>query len=902
MRPSDLRGVRNQAPSLIGTQISHYRVLTLLGVGGMGEVYEARDVRLDRSVAIKVLPRDVAADSQRRMRFEREARVISQLNHPHICAIYDVGDENGIPYIVMELVNGETLAQQIDRQPIPLQQALPLFCQMADALQAAHEKGIIHRDLKPANVKITSGGKIKVLDFGLAKAIAMDSVAADFSNLPTVSFYETGAGMILGTAAYMSPEQARGKPVDQRTDIWAFGCCLYQALTGKAAFLGETTSDTIAAVLDRQPDWQALPPKTHFAIRGLLRSCLEKDPILRPQDMAQVRIEIEKALAASPAVHDVLSHIAGLHFWRSRLVWVIPALLLLAGGIAAYQRLAKEPSLPRLINPVQVSAAIGVEDYPTWSPDGRTVAYGSNETGNWDIWVKQPGGGPAVNRTADFPGDDLYPSWSPDGRQIAFWSDRDGGGYYVMSSLGGGLRKLASTPSTASVFHSPPDWSADGSELAYVMYETVGSRLETWLEINSVASRQTRRIRLPGTNVTRLDVSRSPDGRYVAYLDSGSQYGETTQLLVASLFDGSSISLSDGRTNVRSPRWSRDGNHLYFVSNQGGTADVWRQAILQNGKPDGVAQRITTAVGISHIAFTADGKRLAYSQGRAVANIWRVPVKEDKDKPSTWAEAEQMTFDQAFIEFLDVSPDAQQLAFSSDRAGNHDIWVMPIGRPAQLRQLTFNIEPDWDPDWSPDGSTIAFYSFRTGDREIWTVPAADGPATQLTRSAGLDATPEWSPDGREITFRSERTGNSDIRVISAAGGEGRSITADTHYDFSPGWSPNGQSLAFTTWRPEGSQIRLVPAQGGESQRLTTGPVGTLQWSRDGKRIYFMGADERAGNIWALSLKDHREFAVTNLSGRRGSLGFQSPSTDGKYLYFPWRDDVGDVWVMDVNED
>jgi TolB protein len=577
----------------------------------------------------------------------------------------------------------------------------------------------------------------------------------------------------------------------------------------------------------------------------------------------------------------------------------LPSLLLLALAVAIYPRLISENALPRLINPVQVSAAIGVEDYPTWSPDGRTVAYQSNEGGPWDIWVKQPGGGPAVNRTADFPGDDLYPSWSPDGRQIAFWSDRDGGGYYVMSALGGGVQKLASNPSTASVFHSPPDWSPDGSELAYVVYENVDSRLEPWLEINSIGTRQTRRARLPGTNVTRLDVSWSPDGKFVAYLDSGSQYGETTTLLVASVIDGTSVSLTEGRTNVRSPRWSRDGKYLYFVSNQGGTADVWRQPMLANGKPDGVAHRITTAVGIAHIAFTADGKRLAYSQGRAVANIWRVPIKGDGDKPATWSEAEQMTFDQAFIEFLDVSPDNEQLAFSSDRAGNHDIWIMPIGAPTQLRQLTVNIEPDWDPDWSPDGNSIAFYSLRTGDREIWTVPTAGGAATQLTRSPGLDATPEWSPDGRELVFRTERTGNSDIRVITATGGAERAITVDTPYDFSPGWSPDGKFLAFTSWRPEGSQIRLVPAEGGESQRISTGPVGTIQWSRDGRRIYFMGADERAGNIWTLTMKDRHEFPVTNLSGRRGSLGFQSPSTDGKYLYFPWRDDIGDVWVMDV---
>jgi Tol biopolymer transport system component len=584
-------------------------------------------------------------------------------------------------------------------------------------------------------------------------------------------------------------------------------------------------------------------------------------------------------------------------------VWVLPSLLLLAGGFTVYFLLTREASLPRLVNPVQVSAAIGVEDYPTWSPDGLTLAYGSNETGNWDIWVKQTGGGPAVNRTAEHTGDDMYPSWSPDGRQIAFWSDRDGGGgYYVMSALGGGLQRLASNPSTGAVFHSPPDWSPDGSDVAYVMYENEGSRLEPWLEIHSIVTKQTRRLRLPGPGPTRIDLNRSPDGRYVAYLDSGSQYGDTSQLFVTNMSDGTALPLTDGRTNVRSPRWSRDGRYIYFVSNQGGTADVWRQPMFGDGKPNGPAQRITTAVGVSHISFTVDGKRLAYSQGRAVANVWRVPIKAEREKPATWTEAEQMTFDQAFVEFLDVSPDGKQLAFSSDRSGNQDIWVMPIGSPAQLRQLTFNIEPDWDPDWSPDSSVIAFYSFRTGDREIWTLPVAGGPATQLTHSGGLDATPEWSPDGKELTFRSERTGNSDIRVIPATGGEGRIITTDTNYDFSPGWSPDGQFLAFTTWLPQGSQIRRIRAQGGDSERLSIGPVGTIQWSQDGNRIYFMGADERAGNVWALSLKDRREFPVTNLSGRRGSLGFQSPATDNEYLYFPWRDDVSDVWVMDVVEE
>jgi Tol biopolymer transport system component len=659
-------------------------------------------------------------------------------------------------------------------------------------------------------------------------------------------------------------------------------------------------SDTIAAVLDRQPDWDALPSKTQLAIRSLLHRCLAKDPSLRPANMGEVRADLEKAMAGIPGIRHVLQHVARSRFWRNQLVRTLPALALLAGGSLIYMRFNGETPAPRLVNPVQVSAAIGVEDYPTWSPDGLTLAYGSNETGNWDIWVKQPGGGPAVNRTADFTGDDMYPSWSPNGTQIAFWSDRDGGGYYVMSSLGGALQRVASTPETDSPFHSPPDWSADGSDLAYVVYENRDTRLEPSLEILTMATRQTRRVELPGMSTTRLDLSRSPDGRFMAYLDSGSQYGDTTQLFVTNLSDGTSAALTDGRTNVRSPRWSRDGNYVYFVSNQGGTADVWRHGI-ENGKPEGVPQRITTAVGVSHIAFSGDGNRLAYAQGRPVANIWRVPIKDDRDKPATWAEAQQITFDQAFIEFLDVSRDGRTLAFSSDRSGNQDIWMMPLNGSSQMQQLTFNLEPDWDPDLSPDGKTVAFYSYRTGDREIWTAPAAGGSATQLTRSAGLDATPEWSPDGRSLVFRSERNGNSDIWMIAAGGDGERAVTLEPGYDISPSWSPDGV-LAFTTWTPQGRQIRRVQAAGQTSELLSNGPAGTSQWSPDGNRIYFMGADERTGNIWALSLRDGREFPVTNLSGRRGSLGFQPPAIDPKYLYFPWRDDVGDVWVMDVEDD
>lgn len=529
-----------------------------------------------------------------------------------------------------------------------------------------------------------------------------------------------------------------------------------------------------------------------------------------------------------------------------------------------------------------------------WSPDNRTVAYESNESGNWDIWVAQVGGARAVNRTADHTGVDRYASWSPDGRQIAFWSDRDGGGYYVMPALGGPAVKLIATPGTGQSYHSAPEWSADGTRLAATAYTITGSRFEQFVEVVSVVTRESRTIPLPGTEESRHDLSWSADGRYLAYVEAGRHESEIAHLRVLRLSDGASFVIVNAPANVRRPRWSRDGRHLFYVCNCVGPTDLWRQR-LANGQAVGSPERVTSGLEIRDFAFSPDGSRLVYSKGRWVSNFWRVPVLDDR--PATWADAEQVTFDQAYVEFLDVSPDGHRVAYSSDRTGNQDIWVMPIG--GEPVQLTMDPAPDWGPGWSPDGRRIAFYSYRTGDREIFMMPATGGPATQLTRSPGLDAGAHWSPDGREIAFRSERTGDSEVWVISADARESRQLTKHPASDGLPTWSPDGLWIAFSSNRGGRNQIWRAPASGGEAELLTRGEGIGVRWSADGTFLYFTGDGERAGNVWRFSFKDRTERPVTNLVGRRGTLGIMQPALDGKFLYFPWRDDLGDIWVMDV---
>src|SRR5258705_4828547 len=428
--------------SLAGTRLGPYEIVSLLGAGGMGEVYRARDAKLGRDVAIKVLPARVAEDPDRLARFEREARLLASLNHAHIAQIYGVEDSGGVVALVLELVEGETLAARLKgSRAIGLTDAVAIARQIGDALDAAHERGIVHRDLKPANIVITPDGTVKILDFGLAteRSASLSGERQDALTHSPTMLAPTVDGMLLGTAPYMSPEQARGKTVDKRTDIWAFGCVLYEMLAGRRAFAGETTSDTIAAILERAVDWTHLPANTPPAVVRVLKRCLEKDPRCRLHDVADARFDLEDASDGAAIVPG------RSHAWVRGLV-AAATIAVIAVGVAAAliaRRGTSKLTTPPDVRIERLTFDAGLTQAPAISPDGRLVAYASDPAGrrDLDIWVLQLAGG-ALVRVTDDPNDDSDPQFSPDGSQIAFRSEGGGGGVYLTPALGGAARLL----------------------------------------------------------------------------------------------------------------------------------------------------------------------------------------------------------------------------------------------------------------------------------------------------------------------------------------------------------------------------------------------------------------------------------------------------------------------------
>ena len=582
-----------------GTRVGSYEILSAIGAGGMGEVYCARDTQLGRQVAMKVLPGSVSADPERLARFRREAQVLASLNHPNIAHIHGYEESNGIHALVMELVEGPTLAARLTEGPIPLKEALSIGTQIAEALEAAHDQGIIHRDLKPANIKVRADGTVKVLDFGLAKVMDATAVADVATSLPPTitSPAMTQAGVVLGTAAYMAPEQARGRPVDKRADIWAFGCVLFELLTGRQAFAGETVTDVFVAILEREPQWNRLPERTPDGVRRLARRCLAKDVRARLHDIGDARLELLDA-SVEPAATSV--RVGPPASARRR---VVAALALVTTALVAATlgwfagRHASPPGADLLPNANinQVTYDAGVSRMPALSSDGRLLAYASDRAGdgNLDIWLQQAGGGNPLRLTDD-PADDTTPEFSPDGGEIVFRSERNGGGVYVVSTLGGPARLIAPEGRR-------PRFSPDGKQVAYWVGQFRGQ--------NAFAGQSSAYVvALSGGTPVRMladfPVARDPvwlpDGRSLLMAgrpDQTSQVAESFDWWLVPL-DGTppakvgiaDIPLMRG-TGVAPERWTPSGVLFSYKE------DLWSIPLSNAGRVSGPPRRVTLGVG-----------------------------------------------------------------------------------------------------------------------------------------------------------------------------------------------------------------------------------------------------------------------------------------------------------------
>ena len=881
--PDDKRGMND----MIGKTLSHYRILEKLGEGGMGVVYAAEDTKLSRQVALKVLSSDIASSDEKRKRLHREAKVVAALSHPNIVHVYSVEEVDDTFFITMELVHGKSLKELLPAGGLELPRFFQIAVPLVSAVAAAHALGITHRDLKPDNVMMTEDGDVKILDFGLAKvrqAVSLDSG----SESPTQS--ATHVGQIAGTFSYMSPEQAEGRTVDTRSDLFSLGIMFFEMLTGRKPFEGETAPAAISSVLkDTPPSVAELKGGIPRDLARLVKRCLVKDPTRRCQSALDLRNELDEIrteMTLKPPGDSEAPR-------STNKLWFGIALAFLAGALASrmlsFVDRSRDPrDAMRLVNPVQVTSAGGTEDGPTWSPDAGRLAYESNESGNWDIWVAHVGGGAPVNLTADNDGDDQSPSWSPDGREIAFLSNRnDSKGLYSIPSLGGSPRKLLTLDWDG---FSRPSWSQDGTSVLVHLSNDAVQALH-------LPSGKTSRTTLPNHESNELiDISWSPDGRWFSYVEGlfSSFNPEVAKLWIVSVDGGEPIPVTDGLSKDLRPTWSPDGRTFFFVSNRGGAMDLWQQRLRDDQTSRGQARRVSTGMEIRSFAFSGDGAKLAVSRGRRISNVWRVPILTDR--LATWADAEQLTADNAFIQYFDVAPDGSGLVIGSDRAGNQDLWLVSLD-DGQMTQLTTHPTPEDAPRFSPDGAEIAFRSYQSGNQEIWVIPANGGPGRQLTFHPGEDSVPTWSPDGDEIAFITRRAGNRDVWVVPAKGGDPRPFTTTDSGEYFPAYSPNGDWLLFASDREAPLQQWRSPLSGGKAERIAEGPAQMGAWSPDSRHIYLTGFGVPR-NLWAVSVEDGREYPITELSGRRGTLGY-CIATDGEYAYFTWWEELGDIWVMDV---
>jgi serine/threonine protein kinase len=791
-----------------GSRVGPYEIVAPLGAGGTGEVYRARDRKLDREVALKVLPPSVATDPDRLMRFEREAKTLAALNHPHIAQIHGFEQAGGTSALVMELVDGEDLSQRIARGPIPFDEALPIATQIAEALEAAHEQGIVHRDLKPANIKVRSDGTVKVLDFGLAKALDGAGGAgrgggagpSALLNSPTLSIHATQAGMILGTAAYMSPEQARGKAVDRRADIWAFGCVVYEMLTGSHAFDGDDTTEILGAIVKSDPDWSRLPDGTPGYVTAFLRRCLQKDIKKRLPHIGVARQDLE-----SPPAETAAAAVARRP-WLP-IVWVASGVALAALTFLMLPREASTGSAP-------IVSAIELQSHLTRlagqsfaiSPDGTRVAFVAPDAAGRDLlWVRQLSSDEAqpLSGTEQANG----PFWSHDSRHLAFVAQ-------------GRLKRIDASGGTPITLAD----NASGNGGAW-------SRDEVIL-FTSSAPRQIMRVSAKGgapatTHAETYFPAFLPDGKHFLYLRSRSLY-------VRPVDGGAEQTLLDHAGNA-----AVASGHLIFVRESTLFAqpfDVERRSLT--GEPFPLAENLEVNTGSGAGAFAvSDTGVLVYQTIRSPISR---PVWIDRGGRHLPVAGEPARFSEISL-FRDGSRAAA--AIWND-ASERDIWLIDLRRGLRTR-LTSGPDDDSDPVVSADGASIAYSSRRVHNKSLVTrrVDGSTAPAT-LVEDLFNKYAHHWSADGRSLLYSSMSPGTAfDLWVTPVISGEKRTPILRTGASESFGeWSPSGGLLAYAS--SEGAPREVyVSRYPGASERwpVSAGGGANPHWSHDGKELFFIGA-------------------------------------------------------------